>query len=183
MNKRTKELTLAAILTALSILITYSPIKLVLPFFTLTIGAHVPTLLAMFISPWVTLMTVIGSCIGFFMVFSVPSSIIVVTRAATHLAFALTGYKMLKGDFNILLTVIFTALLHAVTEGVAAYILTPIVLDGEQAALTAGGIAFVGTAVHHLIDCAITSPIAAALGRGKIISLPGCFNTRSGHNA
>lgn len=50
MKNKTRELVLAAILTALAILITYSPVKLNTGFFTLTLGAHVPTMLAMFIS-------------------------------------------------------------------------------------------------------------------------------------
>ena len=183
MNKKTRELTLAAILTALSILITYSPVKLVLPFFTLTLGAHVPTLLAMFVSPWVTIMTVIGSCRGFFMTIPAPNAIIVVTRAATHLVFALLGYQMIKKNWNIWLIILVTAFIHALTEGVTVYLLTPIILKGEQAAITAAAIAFSGTALHHLIDCAITAPIAAALGRGKVIQLPQIFKSRSNSNA
>lgn len=179
MNKRTKELALAALLTALSVLITYSPLKLTTPFFTLTLGSHVPTILAMFLSPWVIVMTVIGSCLGFFMTIPAPMSIIVVARAAMHLIFALAGYKMLQnGKFNIYLIIIVTALLHALAEGIVVYILTPIVLDGETAAMTAALIAFAGTAVHHMIDCAITAPIAAALFKAKIIHIPQCFGRK-----
>lgn len=185
MNKRTKELSLAAILTALSILITYSPLKLYLPFFTLTLGAHVPTLLAMFVSPWVIIMTVIGSCVGFFMTIPAPNSIIVVTRAAMHLIFALVGYKMIRdGKLNIWLVILITALLHASAEGIVVYILTPIILKGEAAAVTSALIAFSGTAIHHCIDCAISAPIAIALSRTKVIHIPQSFKTgRAVHNA
>lgn len=172
MNKKTKELALAAILTALSILITYSPLKLVTPFFTLTLGSHVPTLLSMFLSPWVIVMTVIGSCIGFFLTIPAPNSIIVVVRAATHLIFALAGYKMLKkGTVNVFIVIAVTALLHALAEGIVVYILTPIILTDGTIALTAAAIAFIGTILHHLIDCAITAPIAAALKKAKIIRI------------
>lgn len=184
MNKKTREMVMAAILTALSILITYSPVKLQLPFFTLTLGAHVPTMLAMFISPWVTVMTIIGSCIGFFMVIPAPSSIIVVTRAATHLVFALAGMKMIKdGKINPFLIILITALLHSITEGLAVYILTPVVLTAETAALSAAGIAFAGTFVHHFIDCAICAPILIALGKAKMIHIPQSFKLRSKTNA
>ncbi|MDD6735554.1 MAG: ECF transporter S component [Clostridiales bacterium] len=176
MNKKTRELVLAAILTALSILITYSPLKLVTPFFTLTLGSHVPTLLSMFLSPWVIVMTVIGSCIGFFLTIPAPNSIIVVARAAMHLIFALAGWKMIKeGRINIFLIILITGLLHALSEGIVVYILTPIILKGEAAAITAATVAFVGTAIHHLIDCAITAPIAAALSKAKIIHIPRSF--------
>lgn len=169
MNNKTKELALASILTALSVLITYSPLKLVLPFFTLTLGAHVPTMLAIFVGPWVTVMTVIGSCIGFFLTIPAPNSIIVVTRAATHIIFALAGINMLKKNYNIVLIIIITALLHALAEGIAVYVLTPIILDSATAALTAGGIAVLGTVLHHIIDAAITAPILIALTKAKII--------------
>ncbi len=169
MNKKTREMVLAAILTALSILITYSPVKLVLPFFTLTIGSHTPTMLAMLVSPWVAVMTVIGSCIGFFMTIPAPNSIIVVARAATHLIFALAGCKMIKDrKFNIYLIILITGVLHALAEGIIVFALTPLILPG-QAALYAAVIALSGTFVHHILDCAITTPIAIALGRAKII--------------
>ena len=172
MNKRTKELVLAAILTAFSILITYSPVKLVLPAFTLTLASHVSTLLAMLISPWVAIMTVIGSCIGFAMTIPAPNSIIVIARAASHIIFALVGIKMIsQGNLNIILVVLITGVLHALAEGIAVLALTPIILPGEAAA-AAAIIAVSGTFVHHLIDCAICAPIALALGRAKIIHLP-----------
>ena len=172
MNKKTREMVLAAILTALSILITYSPVKLQLPFFTLTVGSHTPTILAMLISPWVVVMTVIGSCIGFFMTIPAPNSIIVVMRAATHLIFALAGCKMIKDKkLNIYLIILITAALHAVSEGIIVFAMTPLILPG-QAATYAAIIALSGTFIHHLLDCAITTPIAIALGRAKIISKP-----------
>lgn len=169
MNKRTKELVLSAILTALSLLITYSPAKIVLPYFTLTLAAHVPTLLAAFISPWVVIMTVIGSCIGFFMTIPAPNSIIVVTRAATHIFFALTAYSMIKGKLNIFIVVIITALVHALFEGIAVYFLTPVIITGDTAAGAAAYIAIAGTFLHHLIDSAICFPIILALQKAKII--------------
>ncbi|MBR5808679.1 MAG: ECF transporter S component [Clostridia bacterium] len=169
MNKKTREMVLAAILTALSILITYSPVKLVLPFFTLTVGSHTPTILAMLISPWVAVMTVIGSCIGFAMTIPAPNSIIVVMRAATHLLFALVGCKMIKDKkLNIYLIILITGVLHALSEGIVVFALTPLIVPG-QLATSAALIALSGTFVHHLMDCAITAPIAVALVRARVI--------------
>lgn len=185
MNKKTKELSLAALLTALSILITYSPLKLYLPFFTLTPGAHVPTMLAMFTEPWVIIMTVIGSCIGFFMTIPAPNSIIVVLRAATHLVFAMWGAREIKkGKMNMFLIILITGLLHSLTEGLVVYFLTPIVLpDNDTLAITAAMVAFFGTFTHHIIDSAITAPILAALGRSKVIHIPQNFKLRRKNNA
>lgn len=172
MTKKTKELVLASILTALSLLITYSPVKIDLQFFTLTVGAHVPTLIAMFISPWVLAMTIIGSCLGFFMVIPAPNNIIVVVRAATHIFFALAGYGLLKkGKLNIVLIILFTALIHAIFEGISVYILTPIVLANSTAVGSAAFIALSGTFVHHLLDAVICIPILKALKKSKIVKL------------
>ncbi len=180
MNKKTREMVLAAILTALSILITYSPVKLVLPAFTLTLGSHVPTMLAAFISPWVVLMTVIGSCIGFFFTIPMPNAIIVITRAATHLIFALAGAKMIKdGKINAFVIILVTALLHSLAEGIAVYVLTPLVLTGEVAARSSAAIAFVGTLLHHFIVCAICGPILVPRGKAKIVHIPQNFKFRS----
>lgn len=171
MNKATKNMVMAAILTALSLLITYSPVKLVLPAFSLTLGSHVPTMLAMFISPWVTIMTIIGSCIGFFFVIPAPNNLIVVARAALHIIFALSGYYMVKSKkVNIFVIIVVTALLHAAAEGLAVYLMTPIILpENASASLGLAEVAFVGTVVHHFIDCAITAPVLAALMKAKMI--------------
>lgn len=169
MNKRTREMVLAAILTALSILITYSPVKIPVPYTTVTLGSHIPTFISMFVSPWVVIMTVVGSCIGFAMVISPPVSIVVVARAATHLIFALIGCKMIeKRKVNILLIILLTALLHTLTESIAFFSLSPMFMP-DSAGLLGTYVTAVSTLVHHLIDYAITIPIAIALGRAKVI--------------
>ncbi len=173
MNSKTRELVLAAILTALAIVITYSPVKLELPFFTLTLGAHVPTMLAMFISPWVAVMSVIGSCIGFLMAIPSPNNLLVMIRAALHLIFVFVGMKMISKQMNIVLIIIVTSLLHALAEGIAVYFLTPVIVpSSDTTALWAGWIASAGTFVHHYIDAAITAPILLALSRAKMVSKP-----------
>ena len=52
MNKKLRELTITGLLVALSIVIPmFMPIKIVRPTFTMTLAAHVPSILAMFVSP------------------------------------------------------------------------------------------------------------------------------------
>ncbi len=173
MKNSTRELVLAAVLTALSIVITYSPVKLNLGFFTLTLGAHVPTMLAMFISPHVAVMTVIGSCIGFFTAIPAPNNLLVMIRAALHLIFVFVGMKMLSKNMNIFLVIVVTSLLHSIAEGVAVYLLTPVIIENSTtAALVAGEIALGGTFVHHYIDSAITAPILLALSRAGLVKKP-----------
>lgn len=174
MKNKTRELVLAAILTALAILITYSPVKLNTGFFTLTLGAHVPTMLAMFISPWVAVMSVIGSCIGFFMAIPTPNNLLVMIRAALHLLFVFAGMKMISKNMNIFLVIVVTSLVHSLAEGIAVYLLTPVIIpDNDTVSLMAGWIALAGTFVHHYIDAAITTPILFALVRAKLIAKPG----------
>lgn len=173
MKNKTRELVLAAILTALAIIITYSPVKLNLPFFTLTLGAHVPTFLAMFVSPWVAIMSVIGSCIGFFLAIPAPNNLLVVVRAALHIIFVLAGMKMLDKKMNIFLVIILTSFMHALAEGIAVYLLTPVIIpDSTTTSLWAGWIAAAGTFVHHYIDAAIAAPILYALVKAKLVNRP-----------
>ncbi len=181
MKNKTRELVLAAILTALAIIITYSPVKLNLPFFTLTLGAHVPTFLAMFVSPWVAVMSVIGSCIGFFLAIPAPNNLLVVVRAALHIIFVLAGMKMLDKKMNIFLVIILTSVLHSVAEGVAVYALTPVIIpNSETTSLWAGWIALAGTFVHHYIDTAIAAPILYALAKAKMVARPEFMKSKQG---
>ena len=61
-KKRIQEMTFAALLTAIAILIpSIMPIKLIIPPASYTLGSHVPLFLAMFISPWVTAFVILAS--------------------------------------------------------------------------------------------------------------------------
>ena len=67
-KKRIQEMTFAALLTAIAILIpSIMPIKLIIPPASYTLGSHVPIFLAMFISPWVTAFVILASSLGYFM--------------------------------------------------------------------------------------------------------------------
>jgi niacin transporter len=168
-QNKTKNIVMAALLTALSMLITFSPFKLpVPPPFSVTLGSHVPTMIAAFINPWVTIFTVLGSCLGFWMSTGNP---VIVIRAASHALFAILGVYMIKNKgFNIFLVIIATSLAHAVAEGVIAMLLTPILLPNNAAAASVlGWTAGIGTLFHHYVDCAITAPILYALSKAKLV--------------
>ena len=67
-KKRIQEMTFAALLTAIAILIpSIMPIKLIIPPASYTLGSHIPLFLAMFISPWVAAFVILASSLGFFM--------------------------------------------------------------------------------------------------------------------
>ena len=175
MNKyKTRDIVLAALLTALSLIITFSPFKVVIGPFSMTLGSHVPTMVAMFINPVVVLFTVIGSCVGFLM--AIPGNFIVPLRAATHIIFALIGWylinhKVIKNSIaNIVFVAVLTGILHAVAEGIIVGVLTPIMLPNNDKALsTLVWTTIIGTIVHHAVDACVTIPVVVALLKAKLV--------------
>ena len=93
-KKRIQEMTFAALLTAIAILIpSIMPIKLIIPPASYTLGSHVPIFLAMFISPWVAAFVILASSLGYFMA---GYPIVVVFRAFSHIIFGFLGALYLK---------------------------------------------------------------------------------------
>ncbi len=166
-----KNLTVSALLTALAILIPmYMPIKIKLePIFSATLASHVPGIMAMFISPAAVIGTAIGSALGFFSVLG-PW---VAARAMMHLFFGLFGYYMIKNNYNIFLTIILTAIVHAASEMLIGWISLPYV-----AVPAAGALKYVlvtvglGTFLHHCIDFAVVMAIYKPLQSAKILPGP-----------
>jgi len=175
MNRyKTKDIVLSALLTALSLIITFSPFKVVIGPFSMTLGSHVPTMVALFINPVVALFTVVGSCVGFLI--ALPGNFIVPLRAATHIIFALVGRymimnKLVKNNIaNVIIAVILTGILHAVAEGIVVGVLTPIMLPDNEKALSAlVWTTIIGTIIHHMVDACVTVPVVIALLKAKVI--------------
>ena len=67
---KTKDLVISALLIAIGILIpmifTGPPFRIVVGPYSATLMAHVPVIIAMFISPWTAVFTAVGTTIGFF---------------------------------------------------------------------------------------------------------------------
>ena len=154
-KKRIQEMTFAALLTAIAILIpSIMPIKLIIPPASYTLGSHVPIFLAMFISPWVAAFVILASSLGFLMAFS-------------HIVFGLLGAFYLKKFpqtienhkssliFNFVLGVI-----HAVAEVIACVIFYSVTGEDFQKLFY---VLFVlvgfGTIVHSMIDYVIALTI------------------------
>ncbi len=108
MNKTTfnaKDIAIAALLTALAILIPMvMPFKIVLePIFSATFASHVPGILAMFVGPFAVIGTAIGSAVGFIFCGLGPG------WQPGHfctLVFGLIGYQLIKKKYNIFLVVL-----------------------------------------------------------------------------
>ena len=179
-----KQTVIAAMLTALSLIIAVASIKLPLPApFSITIASHVPTIIAMFISPWVAICTVLGSTLGFL----ISLGPVVALRAASHIFFVLCGTYWLKKNWNAYLVLFLTSLIHALGEAVVSLVFGPMFGFNIAApvsftfipfiAQTFGpvmdfviNIVFVMTALHHFVDSIISVCILIPLERAGIIA-------------
>ncbi len=154
-----KSLTIAGLLTALAIVIPLYMPKLPVPQpFSVTPASHLAVILSMFVNPFTVFCTVIGGTIAFFAVLG-P---VVAMRAFSHILFALVGCYMLKKRYNLIFTIIVTALLHALGEVLVVYVFS---LFGMADATmyfmwgVTGGI----TLLHHCFDFAISMIVYKAL--------------------
>jgi len=186
----TKQLTLAAMLTALSLLITFSPIKLPLPQpFSLTFASHVPTLIAMFVSPWVAICTVIGSTAGFF----INLGPVVALRAASHIFFVLLGVFMLKKRANAYLTLFLISIVHALAEALVIVLFSdalgfPVDVGNVNFTFIQLGnpmmnylfnAVFCLVVFHHTVDVIISVAVLIPLEKAKFFKHTGLLRKKS----
>lgn len=163
-----KNLTLAAMLTALTIIIplAFTPLRVVVGPYTATLMAHVPVIIAMFISAPIAVFVAVCSGIGFFMC----TPLIVAIRALTHVFFAFAGAKMIKSKkINMIVIIALTAVIHAFAEAVVVYA-EALITTNSIGAITNTAITFVGTFCHHCVDFAIAFIGLKALKAAKLIS-------------
>lgn len=163
-DNRLQIMIIAALLSAIGIVIPMFAPKIVLEPASYTLASHVPVFIAMFISPFAAIAVALITTLGFLFA---GYPIVIVLRALTHIIFALTGSLILKKHGNILQyakkNLIFSFLigvLHAISEviivsffylgsGMASayyekgYILSVIILVG------------IGTVIHSMIDYTI----------------------------
>jgi len=164
MKIKTKDLVIAALLTSMSIIIPNIFPTLPLGPFTATFASHLPTIVAMFISPVVAIITAIGSVIGFAIKFSAMPWII--ARAAMHIPFAILGAYMIKKNYNLIITILLTMVVHA---GLEVLVLIPFLDMIPKLKVNWYSITFFGTALHHLIDFTLAVIIVSFLVKAKFI--------------
>jgi len=166
---KTKDLVLAALLVALSIIIPQLAfLRIPIPPTTVTISAHVPTIIAMFVNPVVAVCAALGSALGFFIAVPDPT---VPLRALTHIFFALAGAFMVRKRVNIFTVAFFTMLIHAFLEVFAVSVFVTVVAEAD-AKFTVDYIwKIVGgfTAGHHIADFIISFILLKALNKAKFI--------------
>lgn len=155
----TKKLTIAALLTAAAIIIPFIVfLKVVIPPFTATLGAHVPMFIAMMIGPEVAIMVGIGSALGFFL----NLGPLVGARALMHVIVGVIGAKLIKRNVSFGKVVAITAPIHGLLEGLVVF---PFVGADVYNLII---ITVVGTILHHIADGFIAQVIVRLLGKTQM---------------
>ena len=164
MKISTKEMVLSALLVALSILIPFMSLPVVpVPEFSVTLFAHVPILISMFISPVVAVLTAIGTTLGFIIK---GTALVVVMRAASHVVFAIVGalmFKYIKNKYNFVFIWLVTLVFHVVLE--IAVVAFWFQTKDVNISLTIGAPTF---AIHHTVDYVMAVIIYYALAKAKL---------------
>ncbi|MGL5646755.1 MAG: ECF transporter S component [Clostridium sp.] len=161
MREKTKLLTYASLLIALSIIIPiqFGFLKIYIPPFSATLAAHVPMFISMVISPIVAVVVGVGSTIGFLLAgMSMP----VVFRASTHIIVGYIGAKLIEKNMGYIKITLFIGMLHGVLE---ALVVMPFVgLDLFNLLVVTG----VGGFLHHLVDGGISYWILKVMSISKL---------------
>lgn len=155
---KTREMVTGGMLVGLSMLIPLAfggIFSIKIPPFTATLGAHVPTMLAMLISPKVAALTGLGSALGFMFALGLP---VVGARASVHMVWGFVGGVLVRKGMPFWLVLLVIAPLHAVMEAL-------IVLPFGFSLYDMGVVVGIGTLLHHLLDSTITLAIYAVIGR------------------
>lgn len=167
LKTKTATITQTALLTAIGILIPLvMPIRMVIGPASFTLGSHVPTMLAMFISPAVAAIVALGTALGFFLG---GFPIVIVLRAASHILFAFLGalyLKQLKKPLGSLLSLSifnFTInFIHALAEVVVVTLITGFSFNRNyfySVFLLVG----LGTLIHGIIDFILALYLAESM--------------------
>ena len=165
-DTKLKELTLAAMLTGIAVVIPMLfPKFVIFPPFTATLAAHVPIMIAMCISRKTVAIVGFGSTIGFY--FAFPGLPVVWARVSTHMIFAFVGNYMLRKRHNVYFVITITAILHAVFE--MMLVLVPLFYPTQIGLEVAMSLLAFGTLIHHIVDAIITAPIVSLLKKLNLV--------------
>jgi len=173
-HSRLKNLTISAMLVALSFILPYFVPPVVLPLWTMTLTAHVPIFISIFISPLTAAMTTLGTALAFFLKF--PANFEVTLRAASHIVFVLLAIVLLKAGFgkkNIFQTAAFAiviSVVHALTEMlvIGIYLYLGIITNSNASFYLFVAVGL-GSFVHSLIDFAIAFTIYKTLQKAQLV--------------
>jgi len=157
---RVREMLYGALLTAMALLIPIAFrgwLQVYLPPFSATIGSHVPSMLAMAVSPWTAVLVGIGSALGFL----VTLDPIIAARALMHALFGAVGAHAVRRGTPLWQAILITLPIHAVSE---ALVVMPFGFNLYTAWVVVG----IGTVLHHCVDGVITVALSSALSRAGV---------------
>ncbi|MCL2672742.1 MAG: MBL fold metallo-hydrolase, partial [Clostridiales bacterium] len=170
-SRLTRQITIAALLSAVGILVPMFMPRLPILTMTFTLASHVAVLIAMFLSPGIAIAVAIGTTLGFAL--SAPPD--VVLRAASHMIFVTLGAFYIKmrptvlGDtWRMRLFSLIIGIIHATAEVV---VVTFFWFAGTYATKGAAAENFalwvlllvgVGTLIHSMVDFEIAYWITKA---------------------
>lgn len=170
---KTRDMVISALLIAIGILIpmifTAFPFRIVVGPYSATLMAHVPVIIAMFISPITAIFTAVGTTIGFF--FTAP--LVVAVRAASHILFAILGAIFIKKGMKAIPVCVLIGIVHALLEALvvlAFFALGASTPKEGYSIISMTLITAVGTFAHHCIDFAIAYAVAKALSKAKFVA-------------
>lgn len=158
-QSKTFQLTTAAVLTAVGILIPLIiPARIVIGPASYTLGSHIPLFIACFISPITAIVVALGTTIGFFFG---GYPIIIVLRALSHIIFVMTASYILRTQtvnlqdnkqrylFSFLINI-----LHGLGEVLVVYLFTAVGQSNLDAAFFQSLVWLigVGTLIHGMVD-------------------------------
>jgi niacin transporter len=153
---RTRELVLAGLLAALSLLIPLyfrGTLQVAIPAigFSATLASHVPTMLAMAIGPWVAVAAGAGSTAGFL----ITLGPVVAARAFTHIIWGLAGALLVVRGASLVVALALMLPVHALGEGAVVWAATGTLQNGLLVTGT--------TVAHHVMDSVIAIAVFAAI--------------------
>lgn len=165
---KTRFITIASVLTAVSILIPIiMPLKVVIPPASYTLASHVPVMMAMFVSPALAAVVALGSALGFQLA---GFPIVIVLRALSHVLFAFIGAKLLQQrpqwldsvgqhvSFSFIIN-----LIHALGEMIVVYLFMMGTQQSSQGMYTLFVLVGLGTLIHGMVDFLMSLALTKAL--------------------
>ncbi len=169
----TKKLAMAALLTALAIVIPFAVFfKVIIPPFSATLGSHVPMFISMLLGPKVAIMAGLGSAFGFFL----NLGPLVGARAFMHVFVGVAGSMLIKKGMSFGKVSAITAPLHGLLE---VLVVMPFIKFDVYNLLIITG---VGTVLHHFADAFISYVIINILQKSSVVNFLKPASNNDVHN-
>ncbi len=146
---------LSAVAVAIPLVFRGTPLQIYIPAiqYSGTAASHVPSMIAIMVGPSVSALVGLASTIGFLATLG-P---VIAARAFIHVLFGVAAsIFMLRGGSYVKALYLVALPIHVLGEGLVVYALGPMFGVVNVLPLAAGLSVSLGTAIHHVIDSAIS---------------------------